>query len=218
MVAMQRRAWLAAFTMAVVLTVVTGCTGASARPNLSRASASTPSSAAVSATPTATPTPAYPADVPLTGHNVKPGEKPPSYPIAAAAKTQQGANAFAEFFMKTLDWAYATTNPSYMNHYYGASCGLCAGLATGITKTAAEGHWYEGGRLSITNVDATLIEEVSASTDFCSSVHLNINATTVVDSTGKIFNGQGALQNQSFKLCEYYLSSGWQISYLVGTT
>ena len=95
------------------------------------------------------PSATYPADVPLTGHNVKPGEKPPVYPAAAAAKTQDGANAFAEFFMKTLDWAYATTIPSYMKHYYGPTCGLCNGIATGISKTSSDNHWYEGGRFTI---------------------------------------------------------------------
>ena len=126
--------------------VAAACTRGSATPNLSPVSSAPPSSVAsspVSVSPTVPPL--YPADVPLTGHNVRPGEKPPVYPAAARAHSQDGANAFAEFFMKTLDWAYATTNPSYMKHYYGPTCGLCSGIAAGIAKTAAEHHWYEGG-------------------------------------------------------------------------
>ena len=93
--------------------------------------------------------PLYPADVPLTGHNVKPGEKPPLYPAAAKVRSQAGANAFAEFFMRTLDWAYATTNPSYHEALLRSSCGLCSGLATGMTKTMALNHWYVGGRFTV---------------------------------------------------------------------
>jgi Family of unknown function (DUF6318) len=114
------------------------CTRGSATPNLSPVSSPPPSSVAsgsVSVTPTVPPL--YPADVPLTGHNVRAGERPPVYPAAAKVHSQAGANAFAEFFMQTLDWAYATTNPSYMKHYYGPTCGLCNGIATGIAKTAA---------------------------------------------------------------------------------
>ncbi len=153
----------------------------------------------------------------MTGHNLKPGEKPPLYPAAARARTQEGANAFAEFFMRTLDWAYATTNPSYMKHYSGPSCGLCNGLATGISKTAAEKHWYLGGRLTVHPATATPIGPVTAPADFCSTVIVDITATSVVDRTGKIFNGQGALVKQSFKLCAKLGSASWSSTFFVGT-
>ncbi len=220
MFAMQRRVGLAAFAVLAIAAVSTACTGSSAAPNLSTATlpTSAPGTSHQSQPPTPTPTLTYPADVPLTGHNVRPGEKPPVYPEAANTKTQEGANAFAEFFMKTLDWAYATTNPSYMKHYYAASCGLCAGIATGIAKTAAQKHWYMGGRLTVRSVKAAPIAEVTAESDFCTSVTLDIPATTVVDGTGKIITGQGALTNQTFKLCDYLQSGSWRSTYLIGTS
>jgi hypothetical protein len=205
-----------------VALLVSGCTG-DAAPNTSTVpvassppgTSATPStSTSASPTPTARP---YPADVPLTGHNVKPGEKPPLYPAAARARTQAGANAFAEFFMRTLDWAYATTNPSYMNHYIGPSCGLCNGLATGLSKTAAQRHWYLGGRLTIHPAKATPIGPVTAPADYCSTVSVDITATSVVDKTGKVFNGQGALVKQSFKLCVKASSTSWHSTFFVGT-
>jgi hypothetical protein len=191
------------------------CTGSGATPNLSPVSSAPPSSVASSSALAApTVSPLYPADVPLTGHNVRPGEKPPVYPAAAKAHTQAGANAFAEFFMQTLDWAYATTNPSYMKHYYGPTCGQCSGIATGITKTAAEHHWYEGGRLAIHASTATAIAPVTAPADFCSLVPVNVSATAVVDRTGKIFNGAGAASGLTFKLCASYRGDQWRTSYL----
>jgi hypothetical protein len=125
--------------------LASACTRGTATPNLSPVSSAPPSSTVMSPSPTPTASAAYPADVPLTGHNVKPGERPPRYPAGASARTQAGANTFAEFFMRTLDWAYATTNPSYARHYTGPSCGLCNGLLTGIAKTAATHHFYVGG-------------------------------------------------------------------------
>ncbi len=59
-------------------------------------------------TPTAPATPTVPADVPTTGPNTKPGEQPPVMPVAATKHTPDGAKAFAEFFIKTIDWGYAT--------------------------------------------------------------------------------------------------------------
>jgi hypothetical protein len=207
----------------LVVAVVSGCAHGSATGNLSTVA---PSSGAGTTAPAASASPSnsapvlagIPADVPLTGHNVKPGEKPPRYPAAALTNSQAGANAFAEFFMKTLDWAYATTNPSYMKHYYGPTCGLCAGIAEGISKTATAHEWYEGGRLTVRSASAQRIGSVTAPSDFCSTVVVDIGTTTVVDGSGKIHNAQVALTSQSFKSCERWSDHAWSISYFIGTT
>jgi uncharacterized protein DUF6318 len=191
------------------------CTGSDATPNLSPVSSAPQSSvAASSASVTAPAAPAYPADVPLTGHNVRPGEKPPVYPAAATAHSQAGANAFAEFFMRTLDWAYATTNPSYARHYSGATCGLCNGLAVGIDKTAARHLWYEGGRFAVHPATSTAIAPVTAPADYCSLISVDVTAESVVDATGKIYNGDGAHSNLRFKLCAKSSTDTWLASYL----
>jgi hypothetical protein len=156
--------------------------------------------------------------VPLTGHNVRPGERPPLYPATASARTQAGANAFAEFFMRTLDWAYATTNPSYMKHYYGPTCGLCDGIATGIAKTAADHHWYLGGRLKIVKAVSTPIGAVKAPADSCSEVTVAVTAQSVVDQSGKIYNGAGANGHLGWKLCMQWRTQDWLISYFAGTS
>lgn len=152
--------------------------------------------------------------MPLTGHNVNRGEKPPVYPAAAKARTQAGANAFAEFYLHTLDWAYATTNPSYMRHYNGASCGLCNGLATGIAKTAAEKHWYLGGRLTIRPATATAIAPVTAPADYCSVVSMDETAFTTVDKSGAVFTGDGAHTRDRLKLCFARSAETWIVTYL----
>jgi len=206
---------LRCFVLAVpAVLLVAACTQGSATPNLSpvtSAPQSSTTSTSVPAKPTMSRT--YPADVPLTGHNVRPGEKPPVYPAAARARTQAGANAFAEFFMRTLDWAYATTNPSYPRHFSGSTCGLCNGLAVGIGKTAARHLWYEGGRFTIHAATATAIGPVTAPADFCSLIRVDVTAESVVDKTGKIYNGDGAHSNLKFKLCAKQTTS-WLTTYL----
>jgi hypothetical protein len=214
---MSERGWVAGWALAgALLVLATGCTG-EATPNTSTvpvaSSAAPTSTAATSASPRPTAR-AYPADVPLTGHNVNPGEKPPLYPAAAKARTQAGANAFAEFYMHTLDWAYATTNPSYMKHYTGPSCGLCTGLATGISKTAAQHHWYLGGRFTVHTAAFTTVAPVTAPADYCSHVNVDTTAESVVDRTGKVFSGDGAYKNLKVKICAKFINSKWQTTYL----
>jgi hypothetical protein len=156
----------------------------------------------------------YPADVPLTGHNVKPGEMPPLYPAAAKLRSQAGANAFAEFFMRTLDWMYATTNPAYPKHYFAASCGLCSGLTTGMAKTAALHHYYEGGRFTVHPASGTQIAPVTAPADYCAFIKVDTTAESVVDKTGRIFSGDGAYSNLNFKLCASFMNQSWLTTYL----
>jgi hypothetical protein len=205
-----------------LILLASGCTS-QAGPNTTTAPAAStvPSTSAAASTsaPSASPTPSaqpYPADVPLTGHNVKPGEKPPVYPAAAKARTQAGANAFAEFYMRTLDWAYATTNPSYLKHYTGPSCGLCNDLATGISKAAAQRHWYLGGRLTIHPATATPIGPVTAPADHCSIVPVDSTAQSEVNRTGTVFHEEPAHPGLRWKLCTTSSSGLWQATYLAG--
>jgi hypothetical protein len=216
---------LVGFVLVMVTALaLAACTSGSATPNLSPVSSgpagSAPdrsvSSRSVSATATASL--GYPADVPLTGHNVKPGEKPPVYPAAANTRTQAGANAFAEFFMRTLDWAYATTNPSYMKHYFGPTCGLCSGIATGITKTASERHWYEGGRITVRSIADATIAPVTAPADYCSSITVSVTAQTVIDQSGKVFNGAGANSDLGWKLCSEFRREARVITYFAASS
>ncbi|HEX8079819.1 MAG TPA: DUF6318 family protein [Jatrophihabitans sp.] len=207
----MRRAVLVLTAASALL--VSSCTG-EAKPNASTAASTAPGTSAAS--PSASPAPtdqAYPADVPLTGRNLRPGEKPPLYPAAARARTQAGANAFAEFFLRTLDWAYATTNPSYMRHYSGPSCGLCNDLATEVRNTAAVRHWYEGGRLTIRPAIATPVGPVTAPADFCSTVNVDSTAHSVVDRAGTVFTEEAAHPNFRWKLCVKASSDRWQVTY-----
>lgn len=211
----MRRAVLALTAASALL--VSSCTG-DARPNTSTAPAAStaPSTSAAPTSAPVSPTPTdqtYPADVPLTGRNLRPGEKPPLYPTAARARTQAGANAFAEFFLRTLDWAYATTNPSYMKHYSSPSCGLCNDLVTEIRNTAAVRHWYEGGRLTIRPAIATPVGPVTAPADFCSTVSVDRTAQSVVDRAGTVFTEEAAHPNFRWKLCMTSSSNRWQVTY-----
>ncbi|MCW2538690.1 MAG: hypothetical protein JWN95_415, partial [Frankiales bacterium] len=99
-------------------------------------SAPTTDGPSVSSSPSRSPTVApiatgVPADVPTAVNNPKKvGEKPPVPPAPGYGPDDVGsAINFAKFFIRTIDWAGATTNPAYMKHYYQPSCTQCQVVA-----------------------------------------------------------------------------------------
>ena len=79
------------------------------------AAESSPTSSATSmpvSSPTAKPS-SSPAGPATTGPNVRPGERPPIMPAAAKQHTQEGALAFAGYFIKALDWS---NRDNWMRH------------------------------------------------------------------------------------------------------
>jgi hypothetical protein len=145
---------------------------------------------------------------------VKKGEKRPLYPAAAKAKTQEGANAFARFYIQTLDWGYATTSAAYMNHYYEASCGVCKSFADSFMRTSAAKHFYLGFRITVEPAEPAQIAPVTAPADFCSQVTMDHTAGSAVDVRGNAINGGGAEQRVRLKLCAKHRGQVWKATYL----
>lgn len=113
------------------------------------ASASLPGSSATKSGPITPPRPSLPPDVPRHGPNTKPGEKPPIMPLEATQHTPDGAKAFAEFFIKTIDWGYATTSSAYMRHHFTHACIGCRSTADAIDKARRKNHHFIGDRITI---------------------------------------------------------------------
>src|SRR4051794_15205328 len=159
--------WIGTFAAFALLSCAAACTSSSSgSPASSTASSPAPSSVPVSSAVTSPPpstttksssfsgpprpvTPTLPADVPKTGPNTRPGEKPPVVPLEATQHTGRGAQAFAEFFIKTIDWGYATTSSAYMRHYFTKSCIGCRSTAEALDKAARAKHHFVGDRFTL---------------------------------------------------------------------
>lgn len=175
---------------------------------------STPSTSAETTTATrrAKPTvPIVPADVPRTGPNVTgPSERPPVMPTEATKRTTAGAEAFSRFFIKTIDWGYATTNSKYMRHYFESSCTLCVKISSDIDATAAAGHHYLGDRLHILDVKRS-----AGAKPFSTAVVMNVDAFTSVDRTGDIKQAQPPVAALTLRCTPTWTTAGWKISTVV---
>jgi hypothetical protein len=207
----RNRAFAAFLTL-----LVAGCTSSGAAdPSTGVPSSSTPppvSSPTSSPTssgftgPPKPPTPTIPADVPRTGPNTKPGEKPPLMPLEATQHTSDGAKAFAEFFVKTIDWGYATISGTYIRHYSGSSCTTCATFADGLDKDRRAGEMYFGGRSTV--VDA---KPNDRSHPYSILVTADITSFEKKSSGGKFISGEEAHHNLPFVVSLAWGGTAWQV-------
>lgn len=152
------------------------------------------------------PTPSLPTDVPTTGPNAKPGEKPPIMSLEATQHTPDGAKAFAQFFIKTIDWGYATMSGSYIRHYAATMCTACNGIAATIDKDRRAGDRYIGGRLTIR----------TATAKSASSINVTVDGTSreVVTKTGKFISGDPAHPNLTYSLTVKWSPNAWVVDNL----
>jgi hypothetical protein len=164
-----------------------------------------PTSSSTSAQPPHPTPPSVPADVPRTGPNTKPGEKPPVMPLEATQHTPEGAKAFAEFFVKTIDWGYATTSSTYMRHYFTA-CAGCAAFSKTIEKDAAAKRRYVGGRLTIRSSRL-----VSVPRDARVVVTVDGTAREVVTDRGRFVRADPAYPNLRFGITSRWRSGSWRV-------
>src|SRR6476661_7031958 len=129
--------------LAVVTLVAAACGGGAAEPPPTSSIASAPVSSST-ATPAMSPT--SPA---TSGPNVRPGERPPAMPAAARQHTQEGALAFAGYFIRALDWGIATTDPTSLEAMSAPDCKACHSYITELNKLRAEGGSIQGGRITL---------------------------------------------------------------------
>jgi Family of unknown function (DUF6318) len=199
---MRRTALIAAF----VAFCLVGCTASDTPVGPTSSASSDPS--LVSVWPPVSPSaPTVPADVPTTGPNLRyRGEKPPVEPVAALEHTADGAKAFAEFFIKTIDWGYATMSGAYLRHYEAPACTTCRSLADGIDADRRQGRKYIGGRLS----------RVVSSGKQTQRQIVRVNATSFeeVDQDGRFVTGDRAYTGQEFELRIEWLESGWRVTHI----
>jgi hypothetical protein len=149
-----------------------------------------------------------PADVPRTGPNTRPGEKPPVMPELATENSAAGARAFAEFFIKTIDWGYATTSSTYMRHYFTKSCIGCLSTAVALDSAARAKHRFIGDRFHITSARDNGVGSIHTRHVFAT---FDVNSVEVLDRNGKFVDGEPALINFHELIDVSWKSGHWHI-------
>ncbi len=95
------------------------------------------------------------ADIVMSGHyEVSPEGKllrpesiyeltPPELPEVAKVYDQNGAEAFAEYFVEVLDYTWLSGDTSLLRSISAESCGWCLGMADRTDKYRSNGGWVE---------------------------------------------------------------------------
>jgi Family of unknown function (DUF6318) len=171
--------------------------------------AAAPAGPAAATTSTAAPQPGrLPADVTTTGPNLaRSGERPPLMPTAAAQDTDAGAAAFAQFFLLTIDWGFASTSGTYMAHYFDPACDQCQQIKSGLDASAAQGWHFVGGRYAIKSSTVTS----SSRTNPTVRVVAAIAASKTVDNNDTEQSSTPAIPNFAATLTLAWQSNSWTV-------
>lgn len=173
----MRLTGLLAALLATVL-LASACSSAAPKPNFSSV-ASTPAPTSSSPAPSES---TSPTGVPTTGPNVNPGEVAPTQPANATRNTEEGALAFASYYMRTLDWVYATSKPDLLTPFFASTCSTCRSGQSFISGLVRLGD-IKGGRVMIKQI-GIVKNDGRGGADFAVSANVSVEAATVVSKSG----------------------------------
>jgi Family of unknown function (DUF6318) len=152
--------------------------------------------------------PRVPRDVPTTGPNTRPGEKPPVMPLEATQHNARGARAFATFFIKTIDWGYATTSSAYMRHYFdNKTCVACRSITAGLDRAAKNNRHFKGDRLTLRRTRAPRLEVHGTIARL--SVYFDIGAVTVLNKNDRVVDHSPASTDYREDMDMQWRSDKW---------
>lgn len=213
------RAALVCLTAAVCMAIA-GCSGPGARsadPSASStqvsataATGTSPGPAASTAPAPVVTTPAVPADVRTTGPNLThPGERPPVMPLLATEHTAAGAIAFATFFIRTIDWGYASTSAAYMKHYALTSCIGCESIELGIDHEDQKNRHFVGDRFH--DLTAQLVPNLRPGAQRTVDVTFEVDSVETVDSHNQYVGAAAALPRLVETVSLVWRTGSWSV-------
>ena len=183
--------------LAVVTLVAAACGGSAAEPPSTSSLASVPVSSAT----------ATPAVSPTSGPKVRPGERPPAMPAAAKQHTQEGALAFAGYFIRALDWSIATTDPSLLVPISSPSCAACSSYISRLNSLRRAHGYLQGGRLKLIS-EKIATGSFSIRSDYVIVTRTYQEAVLVISPRVKPSHISDATQDES-RVYVGWAHSGW---------
>lgn len=181
----RHRARLRYAAALVALSALGACTGSGAAGTpaaSSRATSSVTTTTAPSATTTSALSPTSSVDPVIA-----------KIPADARAHTQEGAEAFARFYMEQVNLAFTKPDPTALAGLGASSCKTCSSFLTGAKDLEQKGHHHKGLSISVDGAPANSYTPEAAVIQIFVTQH----SVPVVDNTGKKVDetkqGQGIL-------------------------
>ncbi len=127
-----------------------------------------------------------------TGPNVRPGEKPPTFPASLEKNLPSAAGAFAAYWEQTIDWGYATVDSSLPRTAYSASCTGCERFMKIFDGARADGIHFRGGRLLVLAWTIQPNDHHSGATAVV-DVTFSVEALDAINRSGKVVESDPAV-------------------------
>lgn len=199
----DRVTFVRAVVATALLLAVGGCSSGNPSPNYSSAR---PTSASPSAS---TPSSGSPV-VPTTGPNVRPGEVPPTPDPVASENSAEGAQAFVAYYVRAIDWAYATSSPDFLRSYYATNCNNCVAFLDNVKEKTDQRYYYTGSRIRLNQV-ALVHNDNRMNAAYAVSAENAVSAGAVHAPNGRVISDFPAVDHFTLTTWLGYENGKWVI-------
>lgn len=178
----RRRATLVAGAAMATMLLLTGCQG-DTEPDAGGATTiqGTPSGspAAVAAT-----TPSNPEPSPASSAGPAANIPVPEKPALADENSEEGLEAFTEYWFELLSYSYLTNDWSVFDEETDPGCRTCASIRTSVSELYNQGRWLAGAEVDLVSFDTTF--EMTTSGSITSYVENRQNEISYFDTDGYV--------------------------------
>jgi hypothetical protein len=130
----------------------------------------------------------------------------------AAERSDTGAKTFGVYYVKLLDYTYATRDVTPLRQVSDPVCKLCIGIAADVAKYAKPGYTWQGGRISLR--DLTISQP--SPTQPVVVANVSITALTVTKPNGQRDPySEAAHSRAQFMITEKWTGNGWTVTDLL---
>ena len=145
-----------------------------------------------------------------TGPNVRPGEKPPTFDSALNVNKPAGAISFAQYWMETIDWGYATTDATLARAAFSTACTDCARFMKIFDDARANGVHFRGGRTNVLGADLRTNDHHNGATAVV-DVPVAVGALEAVDAKNKVVETDPAEPHVVYRVWLRWTGSHWTV-------
>jgi hypothetical protein len=130
----------------------------------------------------------------------------------AGEQSDTGAKAFGVYFVKIMDYTYATRDVAPLRRASITSCALCAQVAKSVSKYRQPGYKFEGGRITLRNL--TVSQPSVMQPVIVANISITALNVTAPDGRRDPYSGPAHPRAQ-LVITERWTGSSWTVSDLL---
>ena len=144
-----------------------------------------------------------------TGPGVLPGEKPPVLSADAKQHTPAGALAFATYYIRALDWSFATNDAYLLKQITSSSCSACRRYITALDGLS-DGERLTGSRITVVS-NRLVTGRFNVKSDLVVEFVLNDQAAVLVKPSSPPSTVAPAATHDKSLVFLSWVASSWRI-------